>query len=80
MVVKWSSETHQRLIRDSSETHQRLIRWSSCGVQVVDEDGNVFTGESENDGQLRGQVRKIELQLDTAQYHLDAQAMAEGIQ
>ena len=34
---------------------------------------NVFTGESENDAKLRGQTRKLELQLDTAQYHVDAQ-------
>ena len=47
-------------------------------TQVVDEEGHVFTGESENDQQLKGHTRKLELQLDTAQYHLDAQAMAEG--
>lgn len=47
-------------------------------VQVVDEEGHVFTGESEGDQRLRGDVRKLELRLDTAQYHLDAQAMAEG--
>ena len=46
--------------------------------QVADDEGNIFTGESENDRQLRGQGRKIDLTLDTAQYHLDAQAMAEG--
>lgn len=47
-------------------------------VQVSDEEGHVFTGESENDQPLRGAARKIELRLDPAQYHLDAQAMAEG--
>ena len=47
-------------------------------VQVVDDEGHVFTGESENDQSLRGKGRKIELSLDPAQYHVDAQAMAEG--
>jgi len=47
-------------------------------VQVSDEQGNVFTGESENDAQLRGNARKLELSLDPSQYHVDAQAMAEG--
>ena len=45
---------------------------------VSDDDGNTFTGESENDRRLKGTGRKIDLLLDTAQYHLDAQAMAEG--
>ena len=47
-------------------------------VQVVDDEGHVFTGESENDQSLRGKGRKIELSLAPAQYHVDAQAMAEG--
>ena len=47
-------------------------------VHVADDEGNVFTGESEQDGQLRGKVRKFDLLLDTAQYHLDAVATAEG--
>ena len=45
---------------------------------MSDEEGHVFTGESEQDQQLRGSTRKLELLLDTAQYHLDAQAMADG--
>lgn len=55
----------------------RSIRGAEV-VQVVDEEGHVYTGESENDQPLRGNLRKLELQLDTAQYHLDAQAMADG--
>lgn len=55
----------------------RCVRGAEV-VQVVDEEGHVYTGESENDQGLRGNLRKLELQLDTAQYHLDAQAMAEG--
>ena len=47
-------------------------------VQVSDEEGHVFTGESEQDQPLKGPTRKIELRLDPAQYHLDAQAMAAG--
>ena len=47
-------------------------------VRVTDDDGNVYTGESENDAKLRGNGRKLDLLLDTAQYHADAQAMAEG--
>ena len=45
---------------------------------ITDDDGNVYTGESENDAKLRGNGRKLDLLLDTAQYHADAQAMAEG--
>ena len=45
---------------------------------MSDEEGHVFTGESEQDQRLRGSTRKLELLLDTAQYHLDAQAMADG--
>ena len=47
-------------------------------MQVEDGEGHVFTGESENDQPLRGAVRKLELQLDSAQYHIDAAAMADG--
>jgi len=39
---------------------------------------SVFTGESETDRELRGKTRKLNLALDTAQYHLDALALAEG--
>ena len=45
---------------------------------MTDDEGHAFTGESEQDQKLRGDTRKYELRLDTAQYHSDAQAMAEG--
>ncbi|KOO28512.1 intron-binding protein aquarius [Chrysochromulina tobinii] len=47
-------------------------------AHVADEEGNVFTGESETDRELRGKTRKLSLSLDTAQYHLDALAQAQG--
>eukprot|EP00967_Tisochrysis_lutea_P087284 scaffold123404_cov23-Tisochrysis_lutea.AAC.1 len=47
-------------------------------VQVSDEEGHIFTGESENDQPLRGPMRKIELRLDPAQYHLGERACARA--
>jgi intron-binding protein aquarius len=43
-------------------------------VQIADERGNWRTGESETDKELSGSVRKLEVLLDAAQYHLDAAA------
>ena len=46
-------------------------------VSVSDDEGNVYTGESEQDGRLRGTGRRLDLRLDNAQYHADAQADGE---
>ena len=40
-------------------------------TQVVDDEGHIFTGESENDQQLRGTTRKLELLLVRSKPELD---------
>ena len=34
-LLRWTLDSHQRVIRRSSDSHQRVIRWSSDGHQTV---------------------------------------------